>query len=137
MSRPTVFGSLKADSIEVGSDGQISTVTLKSASTLTTGTAKDSWVAPRDFEIIGDVYAHVGTAPTGATLIADLNIAGTTVFTTQSGRPTIAISGTDDTATPEVVAGTAGQTITLDIDQIGSSVAGANMVVTFVVKYTN
>jgi hypothetical protein len=43
---------------------------------------------------IRSVTAAVGTAPTGATLIADVNIDGTTVFTTQANRPTIAINGT-------------------------------------------
>jgi hypothetical protein len=44
-----------------------------------------------DLTVTG-VRASVGTAPTGATLIVDVNLAGTTIFTTQASRPAIAIS---------------------------------------------
>lgn len=78
------------------------------------------------------VRASVGTAPTGATLIVDVNKNGTTIFTTQGRRPTIAISGF--TATPsaaiEVTSLTTADYLSVDIDQIGSTVAGADLVVT-------
>jgi hypothetical protein len=44
-----------------------------------------------DLTVTG-VRASVDTAPTGATLIVDVNLAGTTIFTTQASRPAIAIS---------------------------------------------
>jgi hypothetical protein len=40
--------------------------------------------------VIESVAATVGTAPTGASLIVDVNKNGTTIFTTQANRPTIA-----------------------------------------------
>lgn len=75
--------------------------------------------------------AMVGTAPTGASLIVDLNKNGTTVFTTQANRPTIAISGNDSGAgtTPDVTSLVAGDYLTADVDQVGSTVAGADLVV--------
>jgi hypothetical protein len=80
---------------------------------------------------IAQVRASVGTAPTGATVIVDVHKNGTTIFTTQSRRPAIAISG--NTATPsgaiEVTSFAAGDYITVDVDQVGSTIAGANLVV--------
>lgn len=84
---------------------------------------------------IQSVRASVGTAPTGASLIVDVNKNGTTIFTTQSNRPTIAASGfTDVSGTPEVTALDAGDYLTVDIDQVGSSVPGANLTVTIVLS---
>ena len=77
---------------------------------------------------IRSVTAAVTTAPTGATLIADVNVAGTTIFTTQANRPTIAISGfSDNSAAIEAGTFAAGDVISVDVDQVGSSVAGANL----------
>ena len=38
---------------------------------------------------ITNIRANVGTAPTGASLIVDVNHDGVTLFTTQGNRPTI------------------------------------------------
>jgi len=77
---------------------------------------------------IRSITTAVTTAPTGAALICDVNIAGTTVFTTQANRPSIAISGFSDNSA-DIAAGTfaAGDVISVDVDQVGSSVAGANL----------
>jgi hypothetical protein len=77
---------------------------------------------------IRSITTAVTTAPTGATLICDVNVAGTTIFTTQANRPTIAISGFSDNSA-EIAAGTfaAGDVISVDVDQVGSTVAGANL----------
>jgi hypothetical protein len=77
---------------------------------------------------IRSVTTAVTTAPTGATLICDVNVAGTTIFTTQANRPTIAISGfSDNSAAIEAGTFAAGDVISVDVDQVGSSVAGANL----------
>jgi hypothetical protein len=81
---------------------------------------------------ISSVRASVGTAPTGASVIVDVNKNGTTIFTTQSARPTIAASGFTATGTPAVTTWAAGDYLTVDIDQIGSTVAGADLTVTVV-----
>lgn len=76
--------------------------------------------------VITDVRAIVGTAPTGATAIFDVNLDGTTIFTTQGSRPTIAISGTTSTTVaPDVTSWPVGGVLTVDVDQVGSTVAGA------------
>lgn len=78
------------------------------------------------------VRAAVATAPTGAAVIVDVNKNGTTIFTTQGNRPTIAAASTmSAAATPDAAASTfaAGDYITVDVDQVGSTVAGANLVV--------
>lgn len=75
----------------------------------------------------------VKTAPTGASIIVDVNKNGTTIFTTQANRPEIAISGTtDDSGTPDVTALAETDKITIDIDQVGSTVAGADLTVELV-----
>lgn len=80
---------------------------------------------------ITNVTASVGVAPTGASIIVDVNKGGTTIFTTQANRPTItAGSNVDLTSTPDVTAVASGEYLTVDIDQVGSSVSGANLVVT-------
>lgn len=78
---------------------------------------------------ISTVRASVGTAPTGASLIVDIHKNGTTIFTTQANRPTIAVSTNTDTGTPDVTSWPNGEYLTMDVDQIGSTVAGAQLVV--------
>ncbi len=84
---------------------------------------------------ITSVLATVSTAPTGADLIVDVHKNGTTIFTTQANRPTIAATTQDDlTSTPDVTAFAANDVFTMDVDQTGATVAGSNLVVQ--VRYT-
>jgi hypothetical protein len=70
----------------------------------------------------------VGTAPTGAAVICDINKGGTTIFTTQSNRPQIAAAGNTGTTTAfDVTTWADGEYLTVDIDQIGSTVAGSDL----------
>jgi hypothetical protein len=71
----------------------------------------------------------VTTPPTGANLICDINKNGTTIYTTQGNRPQLGV-GTNyaPLATPDIVAFTGGDYITIDVDQVGSTIAGADMV---------
>jgi hypothetical protein len=86
---------------------------------------------------ISNVVATVGTAPTGAAIIFDVNKNGTTIFTTQGSRPTIAISGfVDLSSVPDVTTIEAGDYLTIDVDQVGSTIAGANAVVQIEFQYT-
>ena len=86
------------------------------------------------YTIIG-VRLMVGTAPTGASVIVDVNKNGTTIFTTQANRPTIAAGANagGPGATPNVTSLVAGDYITVDIDQVGSTVAGADLTVSIIV----
>ena len=77
-----------------------------------------------------NVYAYVTTQPTGAAVRVDVHKNGTTVFTDQTARPNIAISTNADlSSTPAVTAVSAGQYVTAIVDQIGSTIAGADLVV--------
>jgi hypothetical protein len=81
--------------------------------------------------VVESVRASVNTAPTGASLIVDVNKNGTTIYTTQANRPTItAASNTATSNSPDVTTFAAGDYITVDVDQIGSTVAGSDLVVT-------
>lgn len=77
------------------------------------------------------VRATVTTAPTGASIIVDINVDGTTIFSTQGNRPTIAISGfTSGKVTNMNTTSIAdGSYFTVDLDQIGSTILGANLTV--------
>ena len=91
-------------------------------------------------ETMGDCYRvaedYVGdlsvaaVSPTAHCIIVDVNVSGTTVFTTPGNRPTIAVSTfVAAQATIEDAAHTNGQYLTVDVDQIGSTLPGENLVV--------
>ncbi len=105
------------------------------AGTLTAGTGVDRRRLPETAFII-DAAAAVDTAPTDASLIVDFHLNGTTIFTTQGNRPTIVTTVFDSgLAIPDVTAGAAAQYLTMDIDQVGSTIAGADLV--GIVRYVN
>lgn len=87
--------------------------------------------------IITGVRLMAGTAPTGQALLVDVNKNGTTIYTTQSNRPTIAAGANSGGpgATPDVTALVAGDYLTIDIDQIGTTVAGSDLVVSIIVTH--
>lgn len=82
--------------------------------------------------VLRSARASVGTAYTTGSVLVDINLAGTTIFTTQSNRPTIAAgsktSGRATTGVNGVVWGS-GLAMTVDIDQIGTAGSGADLVV--------
>lgn len=79
---------------------------------------------------VSEVFLSAGTAPTGAAIIVDIHKNGVTIFTTQSNRPQIAAgANTGNTTTIEVSSWADGEYFTMDIDQVGSTVAGANLTV--------
>lgn len=74
--------------------------------------------------------ASVGTAPAGQAIRVDINKNGTTVFTTQGNRPNIAIAGnTSKVTNMDVITFADGDYLTYDIDQIGSTIAGADLLI--------
>ena len=104
---------------------------------LSTGTAKFTFRMPGAFVVTG-VRASVGTAPTGSVLTVDINDGGTTILSTK-----LTIDATEKTsttaATPAVVSDTAladDAEITVDIDGIGSTIAGAGLKVYLLGYYT-
>ena len=81
------------------------------------------------------VRASVGTPPVGSPLIVDVNKDGTTIFTTQTNRPTVPDGGSTDLADAvEVTSWAAGEYLTVDIDQVGSTTVGADLTVTIVAE---
>lgn len=95
---------------------------------LTTGTAKVTFRMPYAFTLTG-VRASVTTAPTGATLTVDINESGTTILSTK-----LTIDVSEKTSTTAAAAAVISDSsladdaeITIDIDQIGSTVAGAGL----------
>lgn len=111
-------------------------VTFAFDGTLTTTTGAFRWYNDSGRALtVSAVRASVGTAPTGASIIVDVNEGGTTMYTTQGNRPTIAISGnTTDATLPDDTSLADNGYLTVDIDQIGSTVAGANLTVTIWLK---
>src|SRR5690349_2670291 len=89
------------------------------------------------YTIMG-VTARLNTAPTGATTFkVDVNKNGTTIFTDQSKRPIFAASAKiANSATPDVTSVTTGDYLTVDVDAVGSTVAGSDLTVTVRLKKT-
>jgi hypothetical protein len=80
-------------------------------------------------------YISANTAPTGAAIIADVKLGGTSIFTgVTANRPTIAASSFAGTAgAPATTSFTSGNYLTVDILQVGSTVAGADFTMTLLV----
>lgn len=79
---------------------------------------------------IKSVRVSANTAPTGADLVVDVHKDGTTIFTTQANRPKIAAgANTGLSGAPAVTAWEPGKYLTVDVDVVGSTVAGADLTV--------
>lgn len=110
------------------------TITLSRSGTLAVVAGSARFPVPFACTIV-DVRTAVGTAPTGAAVLVDVNKNGTTVFTTQANRPSVAAAGNlSSAAVPDVVALAAGDYLTVDVDQVGSTVAGADLTVVLRVR---
>ena len=100
---------------------------------LTTGTAKSTFRMPYAFTLSA-VRASVTTAPTGSTIIVNIKESGTTILSSR-----ITIDATEKTsvtaAAQPVISDTAladDAEITVDIDQVGSTVAGTGLKITLI-----
>lgn len=73
------------------------------------------------------IYFHVAGAPSGGPMWIDVNVGGTTLFTTQANRPTVADGvKTSADATPDITALSDGDLVTIDIDSDSGSPNGAS-----------
>jgi len=101
------------------------------------GTDKFSWYAKHD-HIIERVSIYSKDAPTGASLIVDCNLNGTTIFTDQSKRPEVAIGeNSDDSDTPDIASIPKGSRVSFDVDSVGSGTPGGNpLMITMVLVKT-
>lgn len=79
--------------------------------------------------VIESVRASVGNPCSGDSIIVDVNRNGTTIFTDQADRLTIPQATYTTTATPAITTLAPGDYLTVDIDQVGSTVAGSNLLV--------
>jgi len=86
------------------------------------------WVAPVDFTLV-DATGRVATAPTGASLIVDIRDTGVSIFASDAERINIASGSQQDTAAAVNHAFDAGDVVTFDVKQVGSSVAGSDMTI--------
>jgi hypothetical protein len=94
------------------------------------GTARIYNDAGRALTIMA-VRASAGTAPTGAPLIVDIKKTGVTIFTNSANRPTIAAGANTSgkVTNMDVTALADGDYLTVDVAQVGSVVAGSDLVV--------
>jgi hypothetical protein len=102
---------------------------------LTSGTNKVRFRMPFAATLLA-VRSNVNTAPTGSTLIVDVNEAGTSVLGTK-----LSIDASETSSTTAASAATITDTsladdaeISIDIDQIGSTVAGAGLKISLFVR---
>jgi hypothetical protein len=100
---------------------------------ITTGTAKATFRMPYAFTVT-DVRASVNTAPTGSTILIDINEGGTTILSTK-----LMIDASEKTsttaATPYVLSDTSladDAEMTIDFDQVGSTIAGKGVKVVII-----
>lgn len=100
---------------------------------LTTGTGKLTFRMPFAFTLT-DVRASVVTAPTDADLIVDINEGGATILSTRitidDGEKTSTTAATAAVISDSALADDA--EITIDIDQVGSTIAGTGLKVTLI-----
>tara|TARA_R110000822_G_scaffold90215_2_gene208706 strand:+ start:1671 stop:2165 length:495 start_codon:yes stop_codon:yes gene_type:complete len=100
---------------------------------LTTGTAKITFRMPHAMTLT-EVRCSVTTAPTGSVLTVDINDSGTTVLSTKLtvdiGEYTSTTSAIPPVISDSVLADDA--QITIDIDTIGSTIAGSGLKVTLI-----
>lgn len=117
----------------IGDPGTIEMFPFGAASTLLVRAGVARFYLTESYNL-ESVVASVGTAPTGAAIIVDINKNGASVFANPANRPTIPIAGFTSGEVTDAEAFVPGDYITVDIDQVGSVVAGADL--TVVVRLT-
>ena len=129
---PNASGTLALTTL-IGAPIELIIACSDETTSLTTGAAKANFRAPCAFTLTA-VRASVNTAPTGSTLIVDINEAGSTVLSTK-----LSIDASEKTSTTAASAAVISDSaiaddaeITIDIDQIGSTIAGKGLKVTLI-----
>jgi len=124
---PDASGTLALTSL-VGASAELVIACSDETSNLTTGTAKVTFRMPYAMTL-SSVRASVNTAPTGSTLIVDINEGGSTILSTKLSIDASELTSAT-AATAAVISDTAladDAEVTIDIDQIGSTVAGKGL----------
>jgi hypothetical protein len=124
---PDASGTLALTTL-LGTPAELVIACSDETSNLTTGTAKVTFRMPYAMTL-SSVRASVNTAPTGSTLIVDINEGGSTILSTK-----LSIDASELTSTTAASAAVISDTgladdaeITIDIDQIGSTIAGKGL----------
>lgn len=133
LSAPATTGTLALTSQLASSDVKpiehIAIACSDETTALTTGTAKVTFRMPYAFTLTA-VRASVTTAPTGGTLLTvDINEAGSTILSTKLTFDA-SEKTTTTAATPAVISDTSladDAEMTIDIDAVGSTIAGAGL----------
>jgi hypothetical protein len=104
-----------------------------SSTAITAGTGKVTFRMPHAMTLTA-VRASAATAPTGSTIIIDINEGGSSILSTK-----LSIDTSEKTSTTAASAAVISDSaladdaeITIDFDQVGSSTAGAGIVVTLI-----
>ena len=106
-------------------DASIPPHCFKGALTITTGTGKVPVM--RDSTLVS-IRAQVSTAPTGADIILSIRLNGTSI-----GTVTITAGSLEGTLTLSQAL-TAGQSLTVNITQVGSTIAGSDLTVGYLAR---
>jgi hypothetical protein len=124
----------------LGTDAKLRTVPLvySASGAMTTRTGKSEIPLLGGGTIVA-VKARLNTAPTGATQFAvDINKNGTTIYGTQGNRPIWVASAKAATVGAHSVTTFAdGDYLTVDIDAVGSTIAGSDLTVVVYVLRTS
>lgn len=97
---------------------------------LATGTNQTPLIRILGTETITRITADVKTAPTGASIILDVNKNGSTIWSTQINRLSVssgAVVGSQTTF--DTTSLTDGDLLTIDLDQVGSGTPGADLTI--------
>lgn len=109
---------------------RIFTFVLHRGENATTGVNKTNKLIADKAYTITKAYAYATTAPTGAALIFDINKNGTTIWITQANRVQVEAAANYGTQTSfDVTTLAEGDVLSIDIDQIGSTLPGADITV--------
>lgn len=124
----SLAGGLTIDGTTLTAPVEIGMACSDETTALTTGTAKVTFRLPYAMTLTA-VRASVTTAPTGSTLVVDINEGGTSVLSTK-----LSIDATEKSSTTAATAAVISDSaladdaeITVDIDQIGATIAGAGL----------
>ncbi|MCG3203929.1 MAG: hypothetical protein KCHDKBKB_00606 [Elusimicrobia bacterium] len=101
------------------------------AGTMVAGTNQTAALIVPAGMTVEKVYAYAKTAPTGANLIVDINKNGTSIWASnQANRVNIVASSQSGSQTAfDTTSLVEGDVITVDVDQIGSTIAGADLTI--------
>jgi len=127
----TIESAKVNENFDTVTDAILPTFVFTFTGTLSIGTNVTPALIVNNALTINKAYAYVKTVPTGAAILIDININATSIWNSDQGnRLTVAASAQTGSQTIfDTTALQEGDIITIDIDTIGSSVAGSDLTV--------